>query len=502
MSGFTQIEPYSTGSLTMEEKLTFTSSNNRDGGNEISTRQECYFLRLPPELLVRIACLLVSKTPLTVLPDDDYSSLIPFSSSQPYLREVSFRAGLFRQICPKSNFDGYGKFGDSLNIHRITSLSVDLGNQGVWPFCALVMKSQPDLNELCIIGETSDRTVEFCASDLAKRLAQFKGRSMVFRKASFETRSLAVLAGIGGRETVTSLFFDRSRLHFNTATDPLTGIITVPLFPSVKRIKYVEAPCVPLLRTNAESFVNLFMTDCPLTHFEISFEVPACCSGPTDNWQDPKFQKKVEQIVEANWSQYSTSKGIYRALRDFSRESLQVYMESDPRTAVFIDWTRYWLPHADCSRPPFQKMQLLILRVKDIQELLADQHASEKDFCSLETGIKTHHHSVWRYLSGRYASFHNCDCVVVETVRHRLVEGTHALLWNTARDVFLNSAYRKIGEFRYFIIGNTIDGYCGVERDMLMGSWTDQLGWIHWAYKELEIETCKRVLLERGFPLE
>ena len=489
----------------MEEKLTFTLSNNRDGRNEISTRQECYFLGLPPELLVIIARFLVSKTRLTVLPGDDYSSLIRFSSSQSHLREVSFSAGLFRQICPKSNFERFREFGDSLNIRCITSLSVDLGNQGVWRFCAHVMKSQPDLNELCIIGETSDRTAQFCASDLAKRFAQFKGRSMVFRKASFETRSLAVLAGIGGRGTVTSLFFDRSRLHFNTATDPLTGIITVPLFPSVKRIKYVEAPCVPLLETNVESFVDLFMTDCPLTHFEIAFEVPACCSGPTDN-QDPKIQKKVEQIVEANWSQYWTSKGIYRALRDFSRESLQVYMESDPRTEVFIDWTRYWPPHAACSRPPFQKMQLLILRVNDIQELLADQHASEEDFCSLATeAIKTHHHSVWRYLSGRYASFHNCDCVVVETVSHRLVEGTHALLWNTARDVFLNCAYRtirKIGEFRYFIIGNTIDGYCGVERDMLMGSWTDQSGRIHWAYKELEIETCKRVLLERGFPLE
>ena len=278
MSGFTQTEPYSTGSLMMEEKLTFTSSNNRNGGNEISTQQECYFLRLPPELLDRIARLLVSKTRLTVLPGDDYSSLISFSSSQPYLREVSFSAGLFRQICPKSNFEGFREFGDSLNIRGITSLSVDLGNQSIWPFCAHVMKSQPDLNELCVIGETSDHTAEFCASDLAKLFAQFNGRSMVFRKASFETRSLAVLAGIGGRGTVTSLFFDRSRLHFNTATDPLTGINTVPLFPSVKRIKYVEAPCLPLLETNVESFVDLFMTDCPLTHFEISSEVLACGS--------------------------------------------------------------------------------------------------------------------------------------------------------------------------------------------------------------------------------
>jgi hypothetical protein len=144
MSGFTPIERKSTDSLMMEEKLTFTSSNNRDRGNEISTRRDCHFLRLPPELLVRIARPLVSEIRLTVLPEDDYSSLIRFSSSQSYLREGSFSAGLFCQICPKSNFEWFREFGDSLNIRYIMSLSVDLGNQSIWPFCAHVMKSQLD----------------------------------------------------------------------------------------------------------------------------------------------------------------------------------------------------------------------------------------------------------------------------------------------------------------------------------------------------------------------
>ena len=131
MSNFSQIEPNSTGSLMMEEKSTLISWNDGDSGNEISTRQGCYFLRLPPELLVKIATLLVSKTRLTVLPEDNYSSLIPFSSSHTYLREVGFSAGLFSRICPKSNFEGFKEFGDSLNIRCITSLSIDLGNQSV-----------------------------------------------------------------------------------------------------------------------------------------------------------------------------------------------------------------------------------------------------------------------------------------------------------------------------------------------------------------------------------
>src|SRR5271154_3590597 len=89
MSNFSEIEPNSTGSLMMEEKSTLISWNDGDSGNEISTRQGCYFLRLPPELLVKIASLLVSKTRLTVLPEDNYSSLIPFSSSPTYISERS-----------------------------------------------------------------------------------------------------------------------------------------------------------------------------------------------------------------------------------------------------------------------------------------------------------------------------------------------------------------------------------------------------------------------------
>src|ERR1700731_4234587 len=101
MSGFTPTEPYSTGPLMMEEKLTFTSTNDSDSGDGISTQQGCYFLRLPPELLIKIARFLVSKTQVTVLPEDDYLSLIRFSSSHTYLREVGFSAGIFTRICPK-----------------------------------------------------------------------------------------------------------------------------------------------------------------------------------------------------------------------------------------------------------------------------------------------------------------------------------------------------------------------------------------------------------------
>jgi hypothetical protein len=485
----------------MEEKSTFTSLNDGDGGNEISTRRGCYFLRLPPELLVKIASLLVSKTRLTVLPEDNYSSLISFSSSHTYLREVGFSARLFSRICPKSNFEGFKEFGDSLNIRCITSLSVDLGNQNVWPFCADVMKSQPDLNELCVIGETSNHTAEFCASDLAKRFTEFKGRSIVFRKSVFDLTSVPVLTAIGGRGTVKSLFFDGSVLDFHP--DETRETLGFPLFPSVKRIKYIKSPSESLSGITVFVLVYLFMTNCPLTHFEMSSGKPPSCCGAREN-DDPNFNEKVLQMKKTNEPQNWTLQCIYNALREFSLKSLKVFLDSDPRTEIFNDLDPY---HSLARRlPSFPRMKLLVLTVKNIHELLDEKQPTDHQYCSLATarslsGSK-HHHSVWRYLSDRYASFYGCDCVVVETGSHGRGDEVYKPFWELATEMLLDYTYRlvkKVGAFRYFIVGNSMDGYSGIEK--VMEHWITPEGRIHWAYRKLEKETCKGVLLERGFAL-
>jgi hypothetical protein len=67
---------------------------------------------------------------------------------------------------------------------------------------------------------------------------------------------------------------------------------------------------------------------------------------------------------------------------------------------------------------------------------------------------------------------------------------------------FLDYTYRlvrKVGTFRYFFVGNSMDGYSGIEE--VMEHWTTPEGRIHWAYIDLENETCKRILLERRFAL-
>lgn len=118
--------------------------------------------------------------------------------------------------------------------------------------------------------------------------------------------------------------------------------------------------------------------------------------------------------------------------------------------------------------------------------------------------LSIHHHSIWRYLSFQYAFFCECDCVVVETGPQGCGDEVYTALWDTATKMFLNDAQlavSKEGNLRYFIVGNSIDGYNGIERDMGIGSWRDQSGMTRWAYRHVERDHCKRVLAERCFAL-
>jgi len=247
------------------------------------------------------------------------------------------------------------------------------------------------------------------------------------------------------------------------------------------------------------------MTDCQLTHFELSSGLLPSCSGPRGN-DDLDFHAKVTQMINTNEPQNLTLGVIYGALRWFSLKSLQVFFDADFRTKTFNDLTPSWSLGLARRRPSFPQMKLLVLRLKNIHELLDENQRPDDHFCRFvpENTLPDwrHHHSVWRYLSIRYASFHDCDCIVVETGWHGSGAKTYRSLWELAAKMFLDHTYRivkKIGACRYFIIGNSIDGYSGIERDMHIGYWIDHSGKIRWGYKELENETCKRVLLERGF---
>jgi hypothetical protein len=196
------------------------------------------------------------------------------------------------------------------------------------------MKNQPELNELCIIGTTSRLTHKFCASDLARRFVEFKGALLVFRRALFTKMSIPVLSSIGGKRTITSLVFDRSKLHFDPWGDDPEETLPFPLFPSVKRIKYVGAPLESLWQLKIENFIALFMTNCQLTHFELSYGFQASCCGAKEN-DGPNWDGKVERVSNNNGNQFLTMSRIYDALHQFSQQSLQIFLDRDP---ILLNW--------------------------------------------------------------------------------------------------------------------------------------------------------------------
>jgi len=393
-------------------------------------------------------------------------------------------AGLFTQLSAKLFFEGREEFRDSLNFHRISSLAVDIGNEDVWSISAHIMIMQPDLRELCIMGNLSfHNTLEFCWSGLAKRFAEFRGTSVVFRKAAFGRTSVHALACIGGQKTVNSLTFERSILSFERHTLPC------PFFPLLERIKYIRSSFDTPFEHTEYIFSELFMTDCQLTHFETSFgllledELLGC--------HGPELKSKLKD---------STLKWIYTALCNFSLQSLQVFLDVDSGTDTFIDLIGHWSLRLWRHRPSFHKMKVVIIKLESIRKLL------DETPCTLDQNLwscrQVHHHSVWRYLSLRYASFPCCDCVIVETGPHAYPDTHYASLWKLTTERLLNCSYRsvgKIGEFRYFIVGNSTHGYRGIERNMQLGCRIDK-GKVGWEYREIDTEACLRVLRERGFP--
>lgn len=107
-------------------------------------QKECHLLKLLPELRLNLAHFLLSKDHLTFVSDEGYSSLISLASRHCGLWRICISAGLFRRVTPNNaeSFKHFKKFGDSLDIRRITSLGMDLGNRKVGPLCAQVMRSR------------------------------------------------------------------------------------------------------------------------------------------------------------------------------------------------------------------------------------------------------------------------------------------------------------------------------------------------------------------------
>ena len=73
-------------------------------------------------------------------------------------------------------------------------------------------------------------------------------------------------------------------------------------------------------------------------------------------------------------------------------------------------------------------------------------------------------------------------------------------IWQDASERILNMTYRRlnrVGAIRYFIVGNNVDGYCGIERDDTCEIEIDEFDRPVWRYIIMEPRMCKRIIIER-----
>jgi hypothetical protein len=212
-------------------------------------------------------------------------------------------------------------------------------------------------------------------------------------------------------------------------------------------------------------------------------------------------------MVRINRQLHRSMDTIYHALQKHSSNSLKVFIDRDARAGTFIDWSLFC--GFGCPIPRFQELKLVVLQVRDIHQLLAGNRPKGAAPCPTaprtlsceNASLASHHHDIWQHLSLQYAFFCDCDCVLVEVDRG-CGQMMNKSLWTFATQHFLNEAHRfaqRVGNLRYFIVGNSMDGYSGIQK--FMEHWKTAEGRIRWTYRTLEKEACKQVLLERGFEL-
>ena len=378
---------------------------------KLPTPYESPLLALPSEILLIIARFVVDFDSVdgecyevAFMKRSRYSCLLSLSCVHRILRRVCLTAGLFRHICPKSmNFKAFGTFKEFHTRQQLVSLSVDLGNSKVWTICAQLMEQFPDLDELRLLGSPARSVSLFRGSHLSHRFSLFKGSSLVLRSACFTNHSLPILRQIG-HETVTSLYFDESKLHFRYPYSD-DDHLRLPMFPNLKKVKFIVVPVTSdQCRVNTfESFVDVFLIGCQLTHFEISYGFGPFCS--VKQVSDSLIHVRLERMVKTNASYIRSQQKLLLALRQNSYASLKVYIDHDPLGETFVADDGTFQRHEDIPLSPFRNMKLLVFRVNDIT-MMCQEYPPNDDDCDSTLALPNlrkqllaqHHHSMWRHV--------------------------------------------------------------------------------------------------------
>lgn len=243
--------------------------------------------KLPQELLILIASFVCDREITSFR--TPFLELSALSKVNKRLYVVCMMAGLYWRIWPtckqfkRSVALTHPSFGS--NAQSVRSLGIDLDNTEAWPLCLMVMEIFPDLDELCFTGMKmlEGRTVRFFGSNLATKITQFKGTSLVFRKTSLRAELLKLIP----RHNITSLCFNESQLPSH---EQYWATVPKPIFPNLKKVKFVGDTISKywFLKETASMFKKLFLDGSQLTHFEISYGIaePLSLTVGGEDWEN------------------------------------------------------------------------------------------------------------------------------------------------------------------------------------------------------------------------
>ena len=147
-------------------------------------------------------------------------------------------------------------------------------------------------------------------------------------------------------------------------------------------------------------------------------------------------------------------------------------------------------------------MKLLAFRCEKLESLIKFDGIDDCTIGRLWREIQRHDgvqdHSVWMYLSTLYAFFSTCDCILIETkpggacISDSWWQFPSQRLMSVAINIKGNA-----GSLRFFVVGNSQDGYSGVERNVGVPFVTRKRGQI-WTYRKMDATECKQTLFKQG----
>ena len=468
-------------------------------------------LHFPPEILISIAQYVVqeevrSDFKITIIPQAHYHALSPLSLSHSSLRKACIAAGMFSCIKPTLDIstrifeETHRSFGRVIyrgfGLTPITSLIIDLSNPKVWDFCDAIMDKFPRLEELGFSGSL-DEGIDFLATNIGKNCLNFGGKSLVLRNVNFTCRSLDVLLSLW-KHNITWLTLERSDLlTVDHGRDQLYNI----MFPNLRGIKFLGTYCTEkATKVMSQLYLlKFFLLRSKITYFEISY------GGSPNPVQDESIKKEgVSPEAKKLYSSLQTE--ILHLLRVSSFASLKVYIERDDLSDPFTgEGSHNWWP---CRRPfLFSNMGILIFRCEDLQSLFkVDEIAFVGKNCNTSGMVKYSHthpqlweeHSAWLYIRTLHAHFWPCNCVLIET--RPGLKSIKPSWWDLASRKLFSLTRRNVYPdlLRYFIVGNIVDGYTGMESCPQLIQ-RDETGNAVYGYSYMNQKNCTDILIKKMY---